>query len=219
MTRVDRLFTDADRQRIEAAVNNAESRTSGEIVPYIVGRCDDYEEAEWRGAVLLGLAGFVGTVTMRGHTGDWATVDVTLISLVTLGCALMGFALVKFVPFVKRLVAGKHLMHHRLHQRAAEAFIKEEVFATRERTGILLFAGMLERIVLVVGDSGINTKVKEEEWLEIVRLLSADLARGKAADGFVAAIQASGKLLERSGVARAADDKDELRDSLRTSAR
>jgi putative membrane protein len=219
MTRIEKLFTPEDRQRIDAAVKEAESRTSGEIVPYVVDRCDDYEEAEWRSSVILGLAGFVATTTLRSHTGDWATVDITLISLATLACALAGFALVRFVPFFKRFVAGRNLMLHRVNQRAAAAFIKEEVFATRERTGILLFAGLLERTVVVVGDSGINAKVKQEEWQEVVHLLTAGLGDGKAADGFVAAIHASGTLLERSGVARAADDLDELRDSLRTSDR
>ena len=46
---VDKLFTPEDRERIAAAVRQAEQHTSGEIVPYIVGQCDEYEEAVWRG--------------------------------------------------------------------------------------------------------------------------------------------------------------------------
>jgi putative membrane protein len=218
MSRVDKLFTETDRKRIEEAVRAAELRTSGEIVPYIVSACDDYEESEWRAAVILGLAGFVAVAT-RLHFGDWPAMDLTKLSLVTLACALAGFALVRFVPPIKRLAAGRHLMLHRVRQRAAEAFIKEEVFATKDRTGILIFASALERRVIVVGDSGINAKVNQEDWNEVVRLLVAGLAAGKAADGFVGAVEASGRLLEKAGVARANDDRDELTDGLRTSDR
>jgi putative membrane protein len=218
-TLIDRLFSASDRERIEAAVKEAELRTSGEIVPYVVERCDDYEEAEWRGTLLLSLAGFVAVTVVRAGFNEWLPVDVTGITLVTLGCALAGFSLVRFIPAVKRRLAGRGLLHRRVSQRAAEAFLAEEVFATRERTGILLFASMLERTAIVMGDSGINARVRPEDWQDIVRLLTSEISRGRPADGFVAAIGASGTLLEREGVARRADDRDELSDSLRTGAR
>ena len=87
-----------------------------------------------------------------------------------------GMALTHFVPSVKRLLAGRTLLRKRVSQRAAEAFIAEEVFDTRERTGILLFVSLFERHVLVVGDSGINTHVKQEEWDDVVRWSSLEFA-------------------------------------------
>ena len=50
-------FSEAERRAIEAAAGDAEGRTSGEIVPYVVGACDDYHEAIWKAAVLGLLAG------------------------------------------------------------------------------------------------------------------------------------------------------------------
>ena len=51
---VTRLFSEADRARIQAAVHDAEGKTSGEIVPFVVERSDGYEAADWRGGALLG---------------------------------------------------------------------------------------------------------------------------------------------------------------------
>ena len=39
---------------------------------------------------------------------------------------------------------------------AMAAFVEEEVFSTRDRTGILLFLSLFEHRVVVLGDSGIN---------------------------------------------------------------
>ncbi len=62
---VSRHFTKADGERIRVAVADAERRTSGEIVPYVVEQCDAYEVAEWRGGALAGTA----TATLFAEEG------------------------------------------------------------------------------------------------------------------------------------------------------
>ncbi len=44
------FFTDEEKERIEAAVREAEMRTSGEIVPMVVDAAYDYPRAELIGA-------------------------------------------------------------------------------------------------------------------------------------------------------------------------
>jgi uncharacterized membrane protein len=43
----DRFFSQADLDAIQAAVREAEGRTSGEIVPYVVERSDEYPTTAW----------------------------------------------------------------------------------------------------------------------------------------------------------------------------
>lgn len=123
--------------------------------------------------------------------------------------------LVRFVPAAKRLFAGRALLERRVAQRAAEAFISEEVFKTRDRTGILIFLSLLERKVLVVGDAGINAKVEKNDWHDIVGRVVKGIRTGKPAEGLIEAIQQCGELLQRHGVTIRPDDQDELPDSLR----
>ncbi len=106
-------------------------------------------------------------------------------------------------------------MERRVQQRAAEAFITEEVFDTKDRTGVLIFLSLLEHCVLVVGDSGINAKVEQAEWADVVQTVVSSVRKGKAADGLVSAIQKCGDLLRREGLKRRGDDQDELPDYLR----
>jgi uncharacterized membrane protein len=45
------MFPQSEQQKIADSVREAEKVTSGEIVPYVVDRCDHYEVAEWRAGV------------------------------------------------------------------------------------------------------------------------------------------------------------------------
>jgi putative membrane protein len=211
--RVTRLFPEADRARIQAAVEAAELRTSGEIVPYIVERSDHYEEAEWRAGALAAVLTLGGVGAYLWFSDSWLPFDTFLLSLDFSVAFLGGFVLARFVPAVKRVLAGPALVERRVSARAAEAFLSEEVFATTGRTGILFFVSLLEHRVVVLGDTGINAKVKKEEWEAVVQTVIEGIKEGRPTDGIVSAIGQAGGLLERTGVRRLADDRDELPDT------
>ena len=211
---VSKLFPKSDLARIEAAVQEAESKTSGEIVPYVVEQSDFYEEAEWRAGALLGVLALITFATIRRFTTAWLPLDFAEIALVTLVAAGAGALVVRFIAPVKRVFAGRHI-ERRVHQRAAEAFVVEEVFDTRDRTGILLFISLLEHRVIVLGDSGINAKVGASEWDDIVKTVVAGIRNGRPADGLIEAIRKCGILLQKEGMTIRPDDKDELPDNLR----
>lgn len=212
---ISKFFTSADQNRILAAVKEAERKTSGEIVPYVVGRSDGYEEAEWRAAGLFSILLMMAVILHQSFTSLWLPFGLVEMLLGILLGGGIGMLLVQFVPAVKRLFAGKALIERRVAQRAAEAFITEEVFKTRDRTGILIFLSLLERKVLVVGDTGINAKVEKQDWHDVVERVVKGIREGKPADGLMEAIQLCGELLQKHGVTIRPDDQDELPDSLR----
>ena len=213
---LSRFFSQADLERIAEAVREAERRTSGEIVPYAVGRSDGYEEAVWRGGLGFGCLCIAVFEAVRHFTSVWLPMDFG--AMVSAAClsAGGGMLLVHLIPALKRLFAGEALMSRRVSQRAAEAFLSEEVFHTRDRTGILIFVSLLERKVLVVGDAGINAKVQAQDWEDVVGRVVSGIRAGRPADGLIDAIRQSGALLERLGVEIRPDDTDELPDTLRT---
>lgn len=215
MKNVSKMFSQTDLTRIQEAVKDAEGKTSGEIVPFVVEMSDTYEVAEWRSGVLAAVIALGAFAAVRQFTDAWLPLDFLEMTLVVMLASATGALVTHFVPALQRLFAGTHLMKLRVHQRATQAFVSEEVFATRDRTGILIFLSLLERTVLVLGDSGINAKVQQSDWDRIVELLVSAVKAGRPTDGFVEAIRESGKLLERHGIERRPDDKDELRDNLR----
>ena len=102
-----------------------------------------------------------------------------------------------------------------VRDRSVRAFVEEEVFNTRERTGILIFISLLERRVEVVGDSGINALVNPEDWAHVVEDILRGVRSGTMTDGIVKAIDRCGQLLEERGVEIRDDDENELGDSVR----
>ncbi len=211
---ISRLFTPADQDRIAAAVAAAEGQSAGEIVPYVVQQSDMYEDASWRAALLGAFLALGVMVLLRQYTNAWLPEFITIAFIVVVAAGA-GFILTDLIPAMTRLLAGKALIELRISQRAAEAFIAEEIFNTRDRTGILIFISLLERRVLVIGDAGINAKVKQEEWDAVASRVANGLCSGKPAEGLLAAIEQCGVLLQKRGVERRVDDDNELSNKLR----
>lgn len=212
---LEQIFSPGDRERIRQAVHEAEQSTSGEIVPYIVAESDPYPEAFWRGGALLGAAVLGLTALLHDTLAVLSFVTVTQTVLAGFVGFTLGALLVRWVPALKRLLADEQTLERRVGERAAVAFVEEEVFATRDRSGIMIFVSMLEHKVLVMGDAGINARVEQSAWSEIVGTVLQGIRSGAASDGLVNAIRACGDLLTRSGLRIRPDDTDELSDSLR----
>jgi putative membrane protein len=213
------LIENLDRDKIADAVQVAENRTAGEIVPYVVPRSDRYEIAVWRGASAFALIAItVALLIVQFYQGwglGWIFTPwgVALLALIggTVG-ALMG----AYVPPVQRLLAGSDLLDATVHRAAMQAFLEEEAFSTRDRTGILLFISLQEHRIEVIGDTGINAKVSEDEWVDIVTRIRKGIKNRNLTAGLVDAIRMCGKLLERRGVEIREDDENELSDAVRT---
>ncbi|MCU0290980.1 MAG: hypothetical protein MUF10_03190 [Thermoanaerobaculaceae bacterium] len=210
---VDRFFSARERELVEQAVGSAEGRTSGEIVPVVVARSDEYFGASWKAATLGALAAVAVAEALHLGLGMWGVSELWIVLPAAVGAAL-GFAAGVFVPWLRRLVISGEEMDREVRQRAVEAFVAHEVFATRERTGVLILVSLFEHRVVVLGDSGINARVQTGEWDEIVAGIVAGIKRGQPGQALVEAIGRCGELLHRQGVERRADDANELPDRL-----
>ncbi len=210
------LFDAADLDRIRRAVDEAEGRTSGEIVPYVVARSDEYRLGVWTAATLGALGGALAAAAALWALDPWgAPAPLWALAPPALG-GVAGYLAASLSPALRRLLVPDAVVDLRTQRRASQAFLEEEVFRTRERTGILIFLSLLERRVVVLGDSGINSRVEPGEWEGIVAGIVAGIRRGEPAAALVEAIGRCGELLERRGVERRPDDRDELADGLRT---
>ena len=127
------------------------------------------------------------------------------------------------VPSLTRRLAGAELLDHRVGQRAAEAFLAQEIFATRERSGLLLYISLLEHRAVVLADSGIHAKVDHAVWQAITDDLAKAVGLGQVAQGLEVAIHRCGNLLVEAGLAHTAEgralDPNELSDALRLESR
>lgn len=213
------IFSETDREQIVSAVKTAEGNTAGEIVPYVVAHSDDYEVTLWRGGLSLSLLVLTALLLVRVFTPLWLDLRFAQTAALILLAQGMGMLAVFFVPGLKRFFAGRELIEQCVTRRATQAFLSEEIFKTRDRTGILIFLSLLEHKVVVMGDAGINAKVEQRDWDDVVQRLVAGMRAGEPAQALITAIQKCGELLQRKGVTRRPDDTDELTDTLRMSGR
>lgn len=216
---MEKLLATLDEDRVRQAVSDAEQRTAGEIVPYVVPRSDDYDVAIWRGASACAVFG-LGLVLLfvqfyEGWGFGWVYTSWGAVLIAVLAGTL-GAAVTALVQPLRRALAGSDLLDRTVHHRAMRAFVEEEVFGTRGRTGILLFVSLLEHRIEVIGDAGINQQVDSDDWVDVVERIRTGIKNGTLTEGLIEAIGMCGDLLEQSGVAARADDENELSDRVRT---
>jgi putative membrane protein len=211
---LDRAFDQATRERIAAAVAAAEKATGAEIVPTVVAAADDYPEATWKAAAGGALLAVALAVVVHLWLGGWGGAPLGWSLLPGLLGAAGGGLLAQWQP-LRRLLVGVERLERRVRLAAEAAFLEHEVFATRDRTGVLVFVSLFEHRVVVLGDAGINARVPPERWQGIADAVALGIRQGRPGEALCEAIGSCGALLAARGVERRADDRNELPDVLR----
>lgn len=96
---------------------------------------------------------------------------------------------------------------------AAHIFRKLDMHKTQLRNGVLIYISISDKKFAIIGDAGINEKVKTGFWDEIVAGMKNYLARMAVVEGIIYAINETGKALSEHFPC-SHDDKDELSDEI-----
>ena len=188
-------------------MKGAESGTTGQIVPMIVSQSDDYAAARWRIGIAVGL---ITAFLLNYFFPDQDTVFILSAQIPAMG---VGFFLAQ-ISWLKRLFISKAEIEAQTHHRAVEAFFAHGLHATRDRTGVLIMISVFERKVRVLADSGINSKVPEKAWDDVIELLLSAIRQQKPMDGMSRAIALCGEHLAKTFPGKS--DINELPDGLVT---
>ena len=209
--RIDRDLGDDARARIADAVRRAEALSRGQIVPAVVEKSDAYPEARFRGAI---LAAALATGIVLAARAPLSLVELALLQL---AAGILGALVGSWDP-IERLLVGAKALHEAARAPAVRAFHENGLHRTAEGTGVLVFASLFERSAVVLGDRGIHEKMGDD-WDRAVAALTAGMAAGEPAKGFVDAIAICGARLAehfpRDPGAKA--PPNELEDAIRAS--
>lgn len=208
-------FTDAERERIKEAVQQAERRTTGEIVPMIVPSSARYREAGYRTGLILGWLTLAALLTIETYWLPWGwhagNAGWLLLAVIA---AYGGGEWLGTFPTVIRLVTSRQRMAYKVKLRAQQAFFQHGFQNTKGRTGILILVSLLERRVHVLADKGINERVPAGTWEGLVNGIIEGIRQGKPTDVLCEAIARCGALLAKACPAGSGDNPDELPDEL-----
>jgi len=184
------LLTQADRDRIEAAIREVEAQTSGELVTVVADQADHYLFI----SLLYAVAGAFTIAPVLWALG--ATTDFLALYVIQVVTFLVLLLLLRWRPALMALVPDSI---QRLHAErlAREQFVNLGLADTPERAGILLFVSAAERYVEVIADRGIHERVAVGVWSKAVAAFAEPVKQGRIADGFLAAIEILGHQLAR----------------------
>jgi putative membrane protein len=196
-----RPITREESQKIAAAITRAEKQTSGEIVVVVTPASAGYRSFALMCAALIALAVPIPFI----YFTKWPIEHVYLVQLVVF---LVVGAISQLEP-VRVAIAPRFIKRARVHQRALEQFLAQDLHTTRSRTGVLIYASAAERIAEVIADEGIYKKVTPKVWDDVIAVLTSNIAKGTRAEGFIKAIEICGKVLAEHFPPHAID-KNEL---------
>jgi putative membrane protein len=192
-----KMFSDGDLRKIREAVQAADSEAR-----YLAGLAFSLLVL----TVLLTWDLGWGQYVWHLHHPGWIVLSVVL------AYALGYWA--GSLPAVIQLFTSKERMAFKVRRRAELAFYEHGLHKTREGTGILIMASLLERRVQVLADKAINDRVPPSTWDALVNDLLQGIKDGRSTEAFCRAIAACGDHLAQHFPARPGDNPDELADDL-----
>ena len=203
MKSASEFFSKEEQQKIEAAVKAAEETTSGEIVPMVVDASYEYPRADLIGAGSLAMA--VGLLVSWAVGGEsiWWFLPVFIVGFFAFQ------QLIRNWPDLKRKLISPDELTEEVREKALVSFVEQGLHETRDKTGILILISLFEHRVQVLADSGINAKVPEHTWEELVETITAGLKAGDACTAVCKAVERCGELLQEHFPIKD-DDSNEL---------
>lgn len=209
------MFSESDLNIIRTAVETAENRTRGEIVPMVVPASGLYRDASHLAGLILALSVLALLLALDRLWGSWQWSDHhpgwSLLGV--LAAYLVGSMLGR-VPAIIRLLTPQERMRKKVALRAERAFYEEGLHKTREGTGILILISLLERRAQILADRAINERVPSGTWDTLMHDLIRGIRDGRETDAFCRVIAQCGDLLAEHFPAREGDNPNELSDHL-----
>jgi len=191
------VLSEAERQEIAAAVDDAERRTTAHFAVIVFPASDDYPHYPILWAALFALV--VGNIVALA----WRDLSAWWIVALQAALFIAAGALLHQKWFRYRLVPEriKKLHAAKLARLEYAALIHDHA---RGNVGLLLFVSEAERHVELLAHRGIDERVEPGTWDQIVSDFVAGRAADRVSEPYMSAIAACATILERHFPASAA---------------
>jgi putative membrane protein len=195
---------------ITQAIGQAESTTSGEIVPMIVRRSSTIGHVPVILLTLLVAIFFVldGPGWQAEAIGEhwlWYLADLVLLTAVTAGGARL--------PWIQRLLTTRGDQALQVDSRSVIEFYESNIHRTKDATGVLIFVSLMEHRAVVLADKAINDRVARDTWKEVCDQLIAGIKKKELGQAICQAVLTCGEIMTPEFPIQS-DDENELRDHL-----
>jgi putative membrane protein len=221
----DYALTDADHDRVSAAVAEAEGRTAGEIVTILAERSDSYRDVALLWSALAAFAAlavlalfpdfYLGTVdrVLGEWEHEWEPAEVFELALIVAVLKFVGMWLLQLWMPLRLWLVPRVIRNRRVRARAITCFKVGAERRTHGRTGILVYLSLAEHRAEIVADEAIATKVDCAVWGDTMAAMLAEIRAGRITDGICVGVEKVGTVLAEH-FPRDGNDRNELPDRL-----
>lgn len=190
-------LSDDDRTRLDGLIADVEKRTNTQIVLAVIQRSDSYAELPWKafalGASITGLLVFILNLLSYGW---YPRVAVHIAVAGILGGGAVFALLTVFIPgFAKRFLSSVRA-DVEVRQYAESVFLSRELFATGNRTGILVLVSLFERKVIILPDKGLRDQLTNDVMQGIITAITRSLKRNEIGRAFESGLEELSHTLE-----------------------
>lgn len=206
-----RPISEAGRERVAAAIREAESKTDGEIYCVVARQSDGY----FFPAACMAMLGILLASLAVAFISEywWVSIRLPHFILKQIAAVAAVLAILWLVPALRIHLVPWQMRHRAASDNARRQFLGRNVHRTADRTGVLVFVSLAERYAEVIADVGIDSRVDPAVWEEAVADLTDHARQDLLADGFVRAVGSVGMVLARHFPA-SPDNRNELDDHL-----
>ena len=204
------FLSDDERARVNTAVKEAEKLTAGEIVVMIISASYHYPMANVIGAAAFALplalifTPLVGGWLWIGSQNMWWFLGFLTVLFI------LFHEVIRRTPWLKRFFISRNEIDDEVEEAAITNFFDQGLYRTRDEIGVLVLISVFEHKVWILADRGINAKVPEGQWDDIVKMITAGIKQKRPADAICEAVEKIGALLKENFPIKP-DDTDELK--------
>jgi putative membrane protein len=195
------FLTEAGQRALEAAVEAIEAESAAEIVIAVRPRARYALTPHATVGITTAIALLAFTLFSDVEFALWHILVLPIFA------GVLGALVVEALPPLYRFLAPPWLRQEHVREAAYAAFVERGVHATRDRTGILIYIALRERMVEIVGDVAIVDELGIETLAAWAGTLEANVPHG--AEPFAKALRELAPELART-LPRRDDDIDEL---------
>jgi len=218
-------MSEADHDKVSAAITKAELSTAGEIVAVATPISDSYHDVALHWA-LVPLFAVLAWAAWRPSALEWwydfllggwqpEPTQSQLLTLLMVFAALkftVALLILKWMP-LRLLLTPAATKHRRVRRRAIAIFQAAAAGRTTGRTGILIYLSLAERRAEIIADEAILKVTDDHIWGEAMTELITNVRAGRVGDGIAAAVERVGVVLSEH-FPRSSADLNEIPDKL-----
>lgn len=204
MSRLEQQFDEQDRQRINAAIAEAEAQTAAQIVPVVAASSGRYDRAEDIFGLLMGIASaaavwfFVGDA--QPGTDSWAgytpATKIAFMAGALVAGFILGAVLASYAAPLRRPFTPRKEMRQNVARAASAAFFDQSLHTTSAGTGLLIYVSMYERRAAILADEAVLEALGQPALDALCRDLTDLLADTDATEALCQTIRRAGEMLD-----------------------